>query len=76
MTTLVFPQDAEDWSQAFNSALGRGVLNNDPGSHSFWGHHELQASEVEDGEVVCDWFYQKHTLEFKRISRAEKDTES
>ena len=76
MTTLIFPQDAEDWSQAFNNALSKGEFNNDPKSHAFWAHYELQASEIEDGDVVCDWFYQRHTLEFKRIPRAEKDTES
>ena len=74
MTTLIFPQDAEDWSAAFNNGLAKGEFNNDSKTHAFWGHHELQASEVEDGEVVADWFYQRHTLDYKRIPRAEKDT--
>ena len=75
MTVLIFPESSANWSDAFNNALSKGEFGNDPTSHNFWGHHELQASEIEDGEVVCDWFYQKHTLEFKRIPRAEKDTQ-
>ena len=72
MTTLAFPQDAEDWAQPFNNALATGQFCNDPARHDFWGHHELLASESEDGTLTCDWFYQKHTLEFKCIRR--KDT--
>lgn len=71
MISLVFPQDAEDWSAAFDSGLASGAFCNDPASQNFWALHELQASETEDGVVVADWFYQKHTLEFKRIPRKE-----
>ena len=72
MTTLVFPEAAEDWATPFNNALSQGVFGNDPTRHSFWGHYELQASETEDGAVIADWFHQRNTLEFKRIEREDK----
>ena len=75
MTTLTFPETSEDWSAAFNNGLSQGRFVNDPSSPSFWGLHELQASEIEDGAVVADWFQQRHTLEYKRIPRAEKEIE-
>ena len=71
MTTLTFPQDAQDWEAAFNNGLAKGEFNNDPKTHAFWAHFELQASEIEDGELVADWFHQSRTLEYKRISRKD-----
>ena len=74
MTTLVFPESSEDWSLAFNSGLARGVFNDDPTSPQFWAHHDFQASEFEDGEIVGDWFLAKPYNRFIRIPR--KDTGS
>ncbi len=68
---LAFPQDGEDWSAAFNNGLAGGEFCNDPASHNFWAHFELQASETEEGVVVADWFHQRNTLEYKRIKREE-----
>ena len=72
MTTLVFPQDAADWGDAFNSALASGEFVNDPNSPRFWPLYELLASETEDEEIVADQFFQKHTLQYVRIPREEK----
>ena len=69
---LAFPECAEDWERAFNSALAQGLFVSDPASPKFWALFELQASETEDGAAVADWFFQKHTLEYKRIEREEK----
>ena len=74
MTTLVFPEQPSDLGDAFNNALSRGEFVNDPSRHNFWGHHELLASETEDGEALADWFYQKHTLEFRRVKREETES--
>ena len=71
MTTLVFPQDAEDWSAAFNNALARGALCNEPRDAKFWGHHELQASEIEGEIIVADWFFQRNLSKHFRVSRQE-----
>ena len=73
MTTLKFPDASESWEDAFNNALERGVFSNDPSSQSFWCFYELQASEIENGQVVADWFHQKYNLKFERIPRTEKD---
>jgi hypothetical protein len=73
MTTISFPESSEDWELAFNNALARGEFCNDPTSPSFWSHFELQASETEDGVEVADWFFQKHTMEYRRIPRAEEE---
>ena len=73
MTTLVFPESAEDWSAAFNNGLAKGEFGNDPASQNFWGRFDLQASEVEDEEIVADWFHQKNLLKYVRISRTEED---
>ncbi len=72
---LVFPQDAEDWSAAFNNGLAKGVFGNDPRNAAFWGHHELQASETEGDVIVADWFLQRNLLKYKRIPRSEEETE-
>ena len=72
MITLVFPQDAADWGDAFNNALSRGELNNDPASQNFWALHELLASETEGEVIASDWFLQKNLLKYLRIPR--KDT--
>ena len=74
MKTLTFPQDADDWDQAFNNALNRGVFNDDPKSPQFWAHHDFQASESEGGEIVADWFLARPYNKYFRIPR--KDTES
>ena len=73
MTTLVFPECGEDWNLAFNSALDLGEFVSDSASPKFWALFELQASETEDGAIVADLFFQKHTLEFKRIERKETE---
>ena len=75
MTTLVFPQDALDWDAAFNNGLATGKFSNDPMKHEFWAHHELLASESQDGAIVADWFRQQTTKKFVCIPREEKDTE-
>ena len=72
MTVLVFPQDAEDWSAAFNNGLARGEFVNDPASQKFWGFHDLQASEVEDEVIVGDWFLQKNLLKYVHIPRKDE----
>ena len=74
MTILAFPQDSDDFDAAFNNALARGVFNDDPTSPQFWAHHDFQASEFENGEIVGDWFLAKPYNKFFSIPR--KDTES
>ena len=72
MTTLVFPQDAEDWSAAFNNALGKGALCNEPRNATFWARHDLLASEIEDEKIIADWFYQKNSSKHLRVPRTEE----
>ena len=69
MTTLIFPESGEHWNDAFNNGLNRGAFNNDPASPLFWALHELLASEIEDGEIVADWFLQRNLLKYERILR-------
>ena len=71
MTTLVFPESSEDWSAAFNNALDKGALCNEPRDATFWAHHELQASEVEGEMIVADWFFQRNLSKHFRVSRQE-----
>ena len=73
MTTLVFPQDAEDWAQPFNSALAQGVFCDDPTKTTFWALYELLATVTEAGKPTVDVFKQMNTLEFKRVARKETD---
>ena len=72
MTTLVFPESSEDWSLAFNNGLARGEFCNDPNKHEFWAHHELLASELQDGAIVADWFRQQNIRKYVRIPRQEE----
>ena len=73
MTTLVFPEDAEDWSAAFNNGLAKGVFGNDPRNATFWGRHELLASEIEDELIVADWFWQRNLEKHLRVPRKETE---
>ena len=73
MTTLVFPQDAEDWSAAFNNALENGALCNEPRDANFWARHELLASEVEGETITADWFFQRNTSKHLRVPRIEEE---
>ena len=74
MTMLLFPEDGDQRSAAFSNALSRGEFVNEPGSKKFWALHELQASEIENDEVVADWFYHKIGLQYIRIPRTDEDT--
>ncbi len=71
---LVFPESIEDWSLAFNNGLARGVFNDDPTSPQFWAHHDLQASEFEDGEIVADWFLARPYNKYFSIPRKDKES--
>lgn len=71
MTTLVFPESADDWGDAYNNALESGALCNEPRNENFWGRHELQASEIEGEVIVADWFFHRNTSKHLRVSRKE-----
>lgn len=73
MTVLVFPESADDLGDAFNNALEKGALCNETRNPNFWGHHELQASEVEGETITADWFYQKNSSKHLRVPRTEEE---
>ena len=71
---LRFPESGEELSDAFNNALDAGVMDRDSGSRKFWARHELIASDVEDGEVVADWFLNPFSDVFIRVPRKDNST--
>ena len=75
MTTLVFPESAEDLSNAFNNALDRGVFSDDEKTTAFWPKYELLASIVENGVIVADQFREMNTSAFVRVSRSTEEIE-
>ena len=69
---LAFPESPADLSAAFNSALEAGSMQaENKDSTNFWARYELIASEVEDGAVVADWFFNALTQVFSRFERME-----
>ena len=73
MTVLVFPESADDLGDAFNNALEKGALCNEPRNATFWARHDLLASEIEDEVIIADWFYQKNSSKHLRVSRKETE---
>ena len=70
---LEFPAVAEDLSDAFNNAIDAGVMDRDDKSRNFWAQFELVASDVEDDEVVADWFHCALSNVFTRVMRTGKE---
>ena len=70
---LAFPESSEDLGGAFNNALGQGVMQGDDRNNhaTFWARHELLASEVEDGAIVADWFFNGLTGLHIRVPRKD-----
>ena len=73
---LVFPETGEDLGDAFNNAIAVGVMQRDNPSDqkTFWGRNELIASDVDDDEVVADWFLNVFTNEYMRVLRKDNST--
>ena len=68
---LLFPQDSDDWSAAYNNALACGEFSNDPRQRDFWAKFDLIASDVEGDEIVADWFFNTIADRYTRVSRKE-----
>lgn len=70
---LVFPESSEDLSDAFNNAIATGVMQaGDQSNHmSFFARHELIASEIGDGVIVADWFFNDLTKLHIRVPRKD-----
>ncbi len=76
MTRLEFPGVAEDMSDAFNFAISQGVMQREDQRDlkTFFAKFELIASEVEDDEVVADWFHNEFTDQYTRVLRKDGST--
>ena len=70
---LEFPAVAEDLTDAFNNALAQGVMQReDPrDQHTFFAKFELIASDVEDDEVISDWFFNEFTAQYISVLRKD-----
>ena len=73
---LEFPGVAEDMSDAFNNAIAQGVMQREDQRDlkTFFAKFELIASDVEDDEVVADWFLNELTNEYTRVLRKDDST--
>ena len=73
---LEFPGVAEDWSDAYNNALAQGVMQreNQRDRKTFFAKFELIVSDVEDDEVIADWFFNEFNNEYIRVLRKEGST--
>ena len=73
MTRLEFPAVAEDLTDAFNNAIAAGVMQRDSqrDRKTFFTSFELVASDVEDDEVIADWFHNEFTNEDIRVLRKD-----
>ena len=69
MTTLHFPESAEDLSEAFSAAIEAGAMQREhPELATFWARHEFLAHDAEDH---MDVFYNQLSGLFVRVERKE-----
>ena len=70
---LEFPGVAEDMSDAFNNAIAQGVMQREDqrDQKTFFAKFEFLASDVEDDEVVADWFLNELTAQYIRVLRKD-----